>query len=191
MKFVFVFISAALFATTTFGQKMAHADVNAILSVMPENEKINQDLQIYATGLNKMVGDKKAQLENVIQLFNQTLSAGDTLKAVELQKQGLELDKEVQTAGTQAERQLQQKRNELMLPVLERIRNAMEAVATKKGFDYVMNSVDGSGTSIVLWGPEGADITRAVVDELGIKLESQSEEPTQAAPVQDGKKKKK
>jgi hypothetical protein len=51
-----------------------------------------------------------------------------------------------------------------------------------------MNSVDGSGTSIVLWGPEGADITRAVVDELGIELEESAPASEEKA---GGKKKKK
>ncbi|MGB0369226.1 MAG: hypothetical protein ACPGD8_07455, partial [Flavobacteriales bacterium] len=62
---------------------------------------------------------------------------------------------------------------------------AMETVAKKKGFDYILNSVDGSGTSIVLWGPEGHDVTRAIVDELGIKLEGDV-----PAPSEKGKKKK-
>lgn len=174
-------------STLSYAQKVAHADINAILSVMPENKNINDDLRIYATGLSKMVGDKKAQLEGIVQQFNQTLAAGDTLKAVELQRQGLELDKEVQQANTSAEQQLQQKRNELMKPVLERIRNAMEKVATKEGFECVLNSVDGSGTSVYLWGPESADITRKVVNELGIKLEGSEEDG--AAPAKKEKKK--
>jgi outer membrane protein len=188
MKTKLVTLLFVTMSTLSYAQKIAHADINAILSVMPENKRINDDLRIYATGLSKMVGDKKAQLEAVVQQFNQTLGAGDTLKAVELQRQGLELDKEVQEANTNAEQQLQQKRSEMMKPVLERIRKAMEKVATKQGFECVLNSVDGSGTSVYLWGPESADITRAVVKELGIKLEGSDKNPE---PEKEEKKKKK
>lgn len=177
-------------STVSFGQKMAHADVNAILSVMPENEKINEDLQIYATGLSKRVQDMKAQLDAVVQQFNQVLSAGDTAKALELQKQGIEFDKQLQQANAQAEQQLAQKRGELLQPVLTRMRSAMEKVAKAKGYEYVLNSVDGSGTSIVLWGPEGADITMEVVNELGIKLEQQGQQPL-PTPSETEKKRKK
>jgi outer membrane protein len=180
----------ALASSASFAQKIASADVNFILSVMPENEKLNEDLKIYATGLSKMVEDKKAQLDQLVKQFEQVLASGDTAKAVEIQKQGLELDKELQQTNAQAERQLAQKHNELLQPVLERIRVAMGKVATAKGFEYVMNSVDGSGTSVVLWGPEGSDITRAVVEELGIKLEGAAPQQ-EAAPVDGGKKKKK
>ena len=174
-------------STLSMAQKFAHADINAILSVMPENEKLNEDLKIYATGLSKMIDDKKAQLDMLVEQFNKVLAAGDTAKAVELQKQGLELDKGLQQSSQQAEQQLAQKRSELLQPVLQRIRASMEKVAKSKGYEYVLNSVDGSGTSIVLWGPEGSDITRAVVDDLGIKLEGAPAEPVQEPA---GKKKK-
>ena len=180
----------AISAGATFAQKAAHADINAILSVMPDNKKINEDLQIYATGLSKRVEDMKAQLDGVVENFNKVLAAEDTAKALEFQQQGLELDKQYRETAAAAEQQLGQKRNELLQPVLQKIRTAMETVAKKEGYEYVLNSVDGSGTSIYLWGPEGADITRKVVAELGIKLESQQAQPTEAAPSDDKKKKK-
>ena len=186
MKNLILALAVIILSTTVASaQKMAHADINAILSVMPDNKKINEDLQIYATGLQKRVDDMKAQIDGAVKQFNEVLSAGDTAKALELQKQGLEMDKQLQQAAQSAEQQLGQKRNELLQPVLTKIRAAMESVAKKKGYDYVLNSVDGAGTSIVLWGPEGTDITRAVVDELGIKLE---EAPSAGT---EGKKKNK
>merc|ERR1712232_260850 len=156
MKNLFLSVSMVLVASTgSFAQKIASADVNAILSVMPENKKVNEDLKIYATGLSKIVEDKKAQLDVLVKQFNEVLAAGDTAKALELQKKGLEMDKELQQANAQAEQQLAQKRNELLQPVLDRIRKAMGEVATSKGYEYVVNSVDGSGTSVVLWAPDG------------------------------------
>ncbi|MCF8276401.1 MAG: OmpH family outer membrane protein [Flavobacteriales bacterium] len=171
-------------------QKIGYADINAILSVMPENKKINEDLQIYGTGLQKRLDDMKAQMEGIVTEFNRVLAAGDTAKALELQKQGMEGDKQIREAAAQAEQQLAQKRSESLQPVLQKIRGAMEIVAKRKGFEYIMNSVDGSGTSIVLWGPDGHDITRDVVAELGIKLEGQ-EAAQPAAPVQQDPSKKK
>lgn len=179
----------AVGTSVSVAQNIGYADVNAILSVMPENEKINEDLQIYATGLQKRLEDTKNQLDALVAEFNKVLAAGDTATALNYQKKGMELDKQLKEGSAAAEQQLAQKRGELLQPVLQRIRAAMEAVAKKKGFTYVLNSIDGSGTSIVLWGPEGHDITREVVDELGIKLENSGAAPGQA-PAQDPKKKK-
>jgi len=181
-----IFILAAA-GSTTFAQKIAFADVNAVLSVMPENEKINEDLQIYATGLQKRLDDMRGQLDVLVQEFQQVLAAKDTAKAIEIQKQAIEGEKVVKQAAAQSEQQLAQKRNDLLQPVLKRIKDAMGVVAKKEGFEYVLNSVDGSGTSSLLWGPEGTDITRKVVAELGIKLEGDKE----SAPASDTGKKKK
>ncbi|MGB0917940.1 MAG: OmpH family outer membrane protein [Flavobacteriales bacterium] len=186
MKNLFLVLFAiTVTASSSVAQNVGYADVNAILSVMPDNKKINDDLQIYATGLQKRVDDMKAQVELIVKQFNTVLAAGDTAQALELQKKGLEADKLLQQTSQASEQQLAQKRNELLQPVLTKMRGAMETVAKKKGFDYILNSVDGSGTSIVLWGPEGHDVTRAIVDELGIKLEGDV-----PAPSEKGKKKK-
>ena len=191
-KLIIALIVIASTSSVSFAQNVGYADINAILSVMPEQKKINEDLQIYGTGLQKRVDDLKAQLEGLVKNFNEVLAAGDTARALQLQEKGLEEDKKLREAAQAAEQQLAQKRNELLQPVLDRIRSAMAAVAKKKGFDYVLNSVDGSVTSIVLWGPDGHDITRAVGDELGIKLEGAESAPTQPAHTQEpaGKKKK-
>lgn len=195
MKNVLLALSIIIMApVSSMAQKIAYADINAILSVMPENEKINADLEIYATGLQKKLDDMKGQLDGIVQEFQRVLSTGDTAKALEIQKQALEGDKQVKQAAGQAEQQLAQKRSESLQPVLTRIRTAMQEVASRNGYEYVLNSVDGSGTSIVLWGPEGTEITRLVVDELGIKLEDQSSGDQAPAPLQNdqgkGKKKK-
>lgn len=183
---ILAFICAS--AASSFAQKIAFADVNAILSVMPENKKTNEDLQIYATGLQKRLDDMKGQLDGLAQQFQQVLAAKDTAKALEIQAQAIEGEKVIQQASAKSEQQLAQKRSELLQPALKRIREAMEAVAKKEGFDYVLNSVDGSGTSSLLWGPEGSDITRKVVAQLGIKLEGEED---QTAPAKEKGKKKK
>jgi outer membrane protein len=181
-----------LFSVAAHAQKIGYADINAIIGVMPENEKVNEDLQIYAIGLQKRLDDLRGQQEQFGQQFQRALAAKDTATAIGIQEKAIELDQQIQQSTQQAERQLQQKRAEMMQPALDRIKKALEAVAKRDGFAYIINSVDGSGTSSVLYGPEEHNVTMKLVDELGIKLNDQ--QPVQAAPVaapaqQGGKKK--
>jgi len=168
-------------------QKIAYADVNAIIGVMPENKKVNEDLQIYATGLQKRLDDIKAQKEVYGQQFQKALAAKDTATAIQIQEKAIEGDKQLQESSRQAEQQLQQKRAEMMQPALDRIRKAMETISKRDGYEYILNSIDGSGTSIVLFGPEGNNITLKLVSELGIELEGA---PAQSTPPVEEKKKK-
>jgi outer membrane protein len=191
MKVLLLVALACIMPFLVSAQKIAYADINAIIGVMPENENINSDLQIYATGLQKRIDDMKAQLEGFGQQFQQALNKRDTATAIAIQEKAVALDKQLQESTRQAEQQLQQKRNEMMQPVLARIRKAMETVSKRDGYEYVLNSIDGAGTSIVLYGPENDNITLKLVDELGIKLEGrEGEKPAETpAPAKDAKKK--
>lgn len=177
----------------TYAQKIAYADINAIIGVMPENEKVNEDLKIYATGLQKGLDDVRAQLELYGKQFQAALAKKDTATAIGIQEKAIEAEKQLQEATAKAEQQLQQKRGEMMQPALGRIRSAMEAIAKRDGFTYILNSIDGSGTSAVLYGPDDHNITMKLVDELGIKLEGRENAAPAPAPApteqKDGKKK--
>ncbi len=189
MKVLLLIVTICAIPFFSSAQKIAYADINAIIGVMPENEKINADLQIYATGLQKRIDDMKAQLEGFSQQFQQSLSKRDTATAIAIQEKAIALDQQLQESTHQAEQQLQQKRNEMMQPVLARIRKAMETISKRDGYEYVLNSIDGAGTSIVLYGPENNNITLKLVDELGIKLEGRENAAPAATPAKDSKKK--
>ncbi len=180
-----------LFSLAVQAQKIAYADINAIIGVMPENEKVNEDLQIYAIGLQKRLDDLRGQQEQFGQQFQRALAAKDTATAIGIQEKAIELDQQIQQSSQQAERQLQQKRAEMMQPALDRIKKALETIAKRDGFAYILNSVDGSGTSSVLYGPDEHNVTMKLVEELGIKLEGQQPAPSApaAAPAEGGKKK--
>jgi outer membrane protein len=170
----------------SLAQKIAYADVNAIIGVMPENKKVGEDLKIYATGLQKPLDDMKAEQEVLGKQFQKALSAKDTATALQIQEKALEIDKKLQEASRLAEQQLQQKRSEMMQPALDRIRKALDAVRKRDGYSYILNSIDGAGTTIVLSGPEEDNVTLKLVKELGIELEGQDS----AAPAPAPEKKK-
>ena len=73
-----------------------------------------------------------------------------------------------------------------MQPALDRIRKALDTIRKRDGYSYILNSIDGAGTTIVLSGPEEDNVTMKLVKELGIELEGQDG----AAPAPAKEKKK-
>jgi hypothetical protein len=63
-----------------------------------------------------------------------------------------------------------QKRDELMDPVIEKLGEVIVGIAQEQSYDFILNAVDGSGTSIVLHGPESRDITKLALQRLGIPV---------------------
>jgi outer membrane protein len=152
-------------------QKIAHANIDLILSLMPETKSMAQTLQTYQTQLAKKLevkrnyGSSKLQEAEAAAQNNATEAELDVFRT-ELQK----LEKEIQTEAADADQKMAKKRMDLMDPITEKLENAIKEVATSSGYDYIINSVDGSGVSIVLYGPEDRDLTKILMTKLGIAI---------------------
>ena len=55
-------------------------------------------------------------------------------------------------------------------PIIKKLQTEIKALSEAEGYDYVLNTVDGSGVSIILHGPEEHDLTKKLMTRLGIKI---------------------
>jgi len=84
---------------------------------------------------------------------------GDKINA-ERQKEVQDLEKRIQEYGQTAQKELQAKGGDLMKPIQEKIKLAIQKVGKAKGFQYVF---DANGLLLA----EGPDLTADVRKELG------------------------
>lgn len=156
---------------TLQAQKIAHANIDLILSLMPETKSMSQSLQTYQNQLAKKLevkrnyGNSKLQEAEAAAQNNATEAELDVFRE-ELQKLQLEIEKE----AAEADQKMESKRMTLMDPITLKLEKAIREVATDSGYDYIINSVDGSGVSIVLYGPEDRDLTKTLMTKLGITI---------------------
>lgn len=141
----------------------AHINTQQLLSEMPEVIAVNKELENletqYTNELDSSVKEYQtkaqnyaADAENQSDLINQQRSR-------ELESMQQNIAEFRQTASLE----LQKKQNELMTPLMEKARNAIEKVATAQGYDYVLDSSPG-GSVIV---SNGKDLIADVKTELG------------------------
>jgi outer membrane protein len=169
--------------------KIGYTNVNSVLSVMPESQVMNQDLETYSLGLQKRLEDMNNQLNYLYSEYQKKTKGPDSSGIGQLTATINKLDGDFKATKRISERQLKEKRQELLAPIINKVELALDAVREKGGYDFILNSVDGSGTSVVLRGPASNDITKALLDELGIELK---QDQPQAQPAKEsGKKKKK
>lgn len=170
-------ILLALVVGSTYAQdKLGHANVELILNYMPESKSMNQSLQTYQKQLAKQLQVKEDYARTKLTEYqaymqehpNATPESDPQVrsKQEELQK----LDNEIRTEATKSEEKLMKKRQDLLAPIVEKLKAAIDKVAVAEGYTYVFNSVDGSGVSIILKGPEEDDLTRRIMTELGINI---------------------
>jgi outer membrane protein len=174
-KFLFTAVVAAstLFAGNTQAQtKIGYVRIDDIVSVMPElgAEKVNLDTvgqQYVKDSIMPTIEYKQKEYNDKLAEFSDTTKPlSESLKKImfqDIQK----LQQELSGAEQFIQQVYQAKQQEFLRPYYTRAKKAIESVAKKKGYAYVLN------TDVFVVAPEADDISLAVVSELGIKLPDQ------------------
>lgn len=171
-KIAFTLILAIAFTGLSMAQglKIGYVNIELVLVYMPESQSMNQTLQTFQKKLSEKLQTKQQYAQTKFGEYQNEVDKMDeetrTAKETELMK----LDEEIKKESADAEQKLMTKRQELMNPLLEKLDKAIKDMAKAEGYDYIINSIDGNGVSIVLYGPEEHDLTEKLMTSLGIKI---------------------
>jgi len=157
-------IAAALFIgvsqTMNAQAKTAHVDVSEIMAKMPamlegqkQLEKLNQT---YNADYKTMVDEYQAKLKKYDAESSTVSEKVNQDRAVEIQ----DMQKRIRDYGENAQKELQQKEQDLFKPIQEKIKAAIQKVGKAKGYQYVLDS------AMILLA-DGPNITADVKKELG------------------------
>lgn len=155
-------------SVSTFAQslKFGHIDSNKLLSIMPEKEEAQKQIQAAAAEYDTQI---KAMREEAQTLLNAYVEQRDGLaEAVRADK-----EKEIQNLQTRmqefdgfAQQALQKKQNELLKPIFDKASAAIKAVGAENGFTYVFDI----STGVILFNSNNSvDIMPLVKTKLGIQ----------------------
>jgi outer membrane protein len=180
MKRAILFTFATLITGFMFAAPVAQAqdmkigfvDPRVILERMPEMRAVQQRLQNFAERKQREISEAETSLQTEIELYQQKIGViSDEARQKEEERLG-EMDLELRQLQNQAQQELQQRRAELMAPLLEQIQNSINEVAGQKNIDYVLNTTTSQGDVIILYVRDEirdeSDITDAVMENLGI-----------------------
>jgi outer membrane protein len=157
-----LFIGATSFSNAQ--SKIAHINTNLLIEAMPEMktakaeiEKLTKtyeaEIRTMATELDKKVKQYQAEVDTKTEEEN----AG---RAQEVQS----MEQSIRQYQGQAQQDLQTKEADLLKPIFDKAKAAINKVSKAQGFDYVLNSVEGSGVLVA----SGKDLLADVKKELGI-----------------------
>ncbi|MGF7040242.1 OmpH family outer membrane protein [Mucilaginibacter lappiensis] len=167
--FKFTLIAASLLFVGTFSQaqtKIGYIDFQSLVGQMPEAKTIKPQIDAY----QKQFVDQLTTMNNELQTKGKDFQAQSktmtdavrTTKQNELQ----DLQKRMQDLQTSAQQQVEAKSNELVKPLSDKARAAVNDVAKEKGITYVLDASQGSP---LLVSNQGTDLMVSVKTKLGIK----------------------
>ncbi len=149
--------------------KLGYTNIDVLLSQMPESKDIQNQLQIQRTQAENELKRLSKEFDDKYKAYESgSAQMSDVIKADrEKELQGLQT--RIQEFQRGAEQQLQQKYQQLVNPVIQKIQKNIDAVAKENGFTYVFNLDAGAGTTpILLFAPEDGNITDLVLKKAGV-----------------------
>lgn len=190
IKLFFIALLLGVSFTKVDAQKIGHCNLELILRNMPETAAMEQEINTYRQKYSEMLSKKEQYMqvkyEETMQLMQQTPPAITEEEAKKREEDIMKLQKELKDDAARYERDLGEKQEKMLSPIIEKLKKAIDEIADAESYTYVLNSMDASGTSIVLKGPKENDLTEKVVTKLGIKLQEAPKAPT-TAPAAGGK----
>lgn len=162
----FIVLSLALSGNAQQKVKFGHLNSNDLLDAMPDKSDAQKKLQDYSKQLEDQLLAMQEELEKK---YNEYLEKKDNMTDLikkSKEEELISLQQRIQTFQTNAQQELQKKEQELLKPIIDKAKKAIEDVCKENGYTYVFDT----GTGALLYYPKDSDdILPLVKKKLGIK----------------------
>lgn len=146
---------------TMMAQKFGKVNTQAIMQSMPEVSKANGELEAqqkqYANDLQAMQNELQRKSEE----YQKNQSTMNATKQKETETELQNMYNKIQQTYQDNQKALQDKSNELMQPILTKVRNAINAVGQAGGYTYIFEE-----GAAIFTGANVKDVTTEVQAKL-------------------------
>ena len=154
---------AGLFAAEA-QNKLGYINSNELLSVMPESSAMQEKLQSYAKGLESSLAAMQSEGEKKLSDYQQNEATMSELVKQDKVRELESIQQRILEFQQNAQESLAAKEQELITPILDKARNAIEDVAKEGNFTYIFDASTGN----ILYAAESENILPLVKAKLGL-----------------------
>ncbi|MBB4118761.1 outer membrane protein [Mesonia hippocampi] len=158
------FVFAGAFTAQAQDSKVAHIATQDLIEAMPSYKSAMAQLEklskTYESEMQNLYKEAQSKNERYQSEANSKTDEENEARALELQADQQKIMQYRQTA----QQELAKKEEELIKPVLEKARQAIQKVARAKGYSYVLDSTTGTGVLLA----DGYNLMNDVKKDLGI-----------------------
>ena len=155
--------SSIVFAQTS--PKFGWLTSAELLQAMPEKAKADSDIAKYAKSFQDQIDIMMKEYQTKGQQYQTSeKTMTDAMKEVRM-KEIQDLQNRIESTQQSAQDKLQQKKQDVYAPILDKADKAIQAVAKEKNYDYVFDKSGG----MLLFAKDADNIMPFVKAKLGIK----------------------
>lgn len=150
-------------------QKIGFTNVDYLLSQMPELKTIETEIKTKETQYQNLLQQRQKELQDKFAAYQKNAATMSEVIRTDTEKQLQNLQASMQELQQNASTELQQKQQQLLAPVLEKIDKAIKEVAKENGYTFVISSdISNQLSPVLLYSTEEFDITSLVFKKLGV-----------------------
>ena len=170
MKKTFIAIVVCLlaFSGSAMAQKnikLGHINSNDLMQIMPGRDSAQTALQGEVAELEETLKSMQAEAEKRYNDYVANQAGWTELIRQTKQREIQDMAARIQEFQENAQKQLQDREAELLNPIIDRAKKAIEEVAKEGGYSYILDA----GTAAILYSQDSDDIMPLVKKKLGLK----------------------
>lgn len=145
--------------------KLGHIDSMELLQAMPARDSAQKTLQDYSKVLENQLVAMQKEMENKYQTYQQNVGTWTPAIAQLKQQELQDLQARIEAFQQTAQKDLKEKESELLKPIIDKAKKAIEDVAKENGYTYIFDSSVG----VLLYSESSDDILALVKKKLNLK----------------------
>ena len=163
MKKILLLSLTLLISISSFSQnKFGYIDSQELLLLMPERKKAEEEVQTFAKSLESQLQAMTAEYQQSVQEYQANEATYTDLVKQDKVTEITGLEQRIQSFQQNAQQALQSKEQELLEPILQKARKAIEDVASEGDYTYIFDKSVGS----ILYVKESENILDKVKKKL-------------------------
>ncbi len=163
MKKILLLSLTLLITISSFSQnKFGYIDSQELLLLMPERKTAEEEVQTFAKSLESQLQAMTAEYQQSVQEYQANEATYTDLVKQDKVTEITGLEQRIQSFQQNAQQALQSKEQELLEPILQKARKAIEDVASEGDYTYIFDKSVGS----ILYVKESENILDKVKKKL-------------------------
>ena len=157
----------AVSATAQAQVQIGYMDTQEVLSQLPEREEVQTQMDAFIQKKQEELRQRATEYQDAVAEYQQNQGSMSQQQIETREKELTEMQTSLDEFNQNIRRQVQQRREELLAPIFDRIDQAISTVAESEGLDFVLNRATNAGNNILFYASDNqTDVTQAVVSEL-------------------------
>ena len=161
--FILIALASMVGLTEAVAQKLGHLDAQEVLLSLPERAEAQASIESAAGEYETEVARMQSELETKFADYQAKASTWPDAIRQQKERELQQLDAGLQEFGVTIQNDLAQMEQQLLSPMIERVRKAIEDVGKEQGYTYIFDT----STGVTLYNG-GDDVTDLVKTKLGM-----------------------